>query len=752
MSGLVDVAVPVPLRRTFTYRVPESLRGRIEPGSRVAVPFGPRKLAAIVLAELDEAPAGARLKDLAGLLDRQPLFNPELLAFLRTAADYYLHPVGEVLRAAAPALPSEAMRALQQGGFLDPGETLPGVRVATRTALFVRPVPGAERPARLGSSQSKLLQLLDERGEVPLDELRAHIKNPRGVVRTLEARGVCQSLEREVPSDRFFSTEVAPEAAPEPTSAQRRAVEAINGRLGRGGGFLLHGVTGSGKTEVYLRVIAEARARGLGGLMLVPEIALTPQLVSRFRARFGDEIAVLHSELTERERNDAWRALRAGRVSLAIGARSALFAPVERLGVIVVDEEHDGSFKQEDGFRYQARDMALLRAHRAGAVCVLGSATPSLESYQLCSISKLERLSLPERATAHPLPPVELVDLGRHRSGPSRHRLLTGPLHQALTACLEAQEQAILFLNRRGFAPSMRCEACGELQQCPACSVTLTQHRRQGMLRCHYCDHAAPVDRPCAACGGKRFEELGLGTEQLQDALSEVFPTARVARLDRDTASGKGVEAVLDRLRRREVDFLVGTQMVTKGHDLPGVTLVGVLLADQALAFPDFRAPERTFQLLAQVAGRAGRGDRAGRVLLQTYQPEHYALHYARTHDYEGFCGAELRARRELGYPPFGRLAAVRVDAMDEGRARAAAQALARIAGTQAPALEGKVRVMGPAPAPIAKLRGRYRYRFLLRATDRAALRAVAIAVTHRIDEGIAPARASVDIDPVAML
>ncbi|HKU42077.1 MAG TPA: primosomal protein N', partial [Polyangiales bacterium] len=556
----------------------------------------------------------------------------------------------------------------------------------------------------------------------------------------------------EVSADRFFAAAVARDHVPEPTPQQAAAIEALCARLGSGGGFLLHGITGSGKTEVYLRVIAEARARGLGALMLVPEIALTPQLVSRFRARFGDEIAVLHSELGERERYSAWRSLRDGQVNLAIGARSALFAPVPRLGVVIVDEEHDGSFKQEEGFRYQARDMALLRAHRASALCVLGSATPSLESYRLSQTGKLGLLELPERATSQTLPPISLVDLERHRRGPTGSAYLSAPLYQELSTCLAAREQAILFLNRRGFAPSMQCRACGELVRCPACSVSLTQHRRERSLRCHYCDFSMPSDAACPTCSGRAFRELGLGTERLEAELREAFPQARVARLDRDTAAADGVSALMERLRRGEIDVLVGTQMVTKGHDVPGVTLVGVILADQSLGFPDFRAAERTFQLLTQVAGRAGRGERPGRVLFQTYQPEHYALRHARTHDYLGFCREELAARRELGYPPFSRLVAVRVDAGSEAETRRRAHELAAAARECDEVASGKVALLGPAPAPIERLRGRYRYRFLLRSADRAALRAVAKVVAARIDQGVAPARASLDVDPVSML
>ncbi len=748
----VEVAVPVPLRKLFTYAVPAAWSARVHAGVRVAVPFGKRKLAGFVVRDLTTPPTTARIKPLASVLDEQPVFPAELFSFLVWAADYYIHPLGEVLRAAAPALASQALAALRDEGFLEAGETLPGRRIATRRVLMVHATASDLPAQRLGSSQQRVLARLLERRELPLDELRSEVKNPRAVVRALEQKGLCTTQELEVPADRFFAAEITREQGPTPNAEQAIAIAAMLARLGQGGGFLLHGITGSGKTEVYLRLIAEARNQGLGALVLVPEIALTPQLVSRFRARFGDDIAVLHSDLTDRERYESWRALRDGRVQLAIGARSALFAPVDKLGVIIVDEEHDASFKQEEGFRYQARDMALLRAHRTQAVCVLGSATPSLESYQLATTGKLTLLTLPVRATQQRLPPVEVVDLQRHRSGPGGMSFLSAPLTAALQRCLAAGEQAILFLNRRGFSPTMRCEACSELLECPACSVTLTQHKRAGVLRCHYCDFMLPVDAACLKCGSKPLTELGLGTERLEAALAERFPGARVARLDRDTAAADGVGAVMERMRRGEIDILVGTQMVTKGHDVPGVTVVGVILADQSLAFPDFRAPERTFQLLTQVAGRAGRGERPGQVVLQTYQPAHPAVLCASTHDYHAFCRAELAARQELGYPPYSRLCAVRIDAGADEQARRIAQELAQVVKRHARVRDASVALLGPAPAPIERLRGRYRYRFLLRAEDRRALRAVALAVAARIDEGVAPARASVDMDPVSML
>ncbi len=752
-TQFVEVAVQAPLRQTYTYRLPRRFLGKVVPGSRVAVPFGRRKLAAFILSTTEQIPEGKAIRDVAGLLDSGPVFSQELLSFLVEAADYYLYPIGEVLRAAAPALSTEALRVLRQEGFLEKGETLPGKRIATRRVLIVRPGPNLEQQYRLGKNQRRMLALLHERTEMSLDELRRHLKSPRETIRTLEKKGMVTSFEREAPNDPFFSVAVPSDVPPRLNTAQEQAVAAIvNRESDKASAFLLYGVTGSGKTEVYLRVIAEIRARGFGALVLVPEIALTPQLVSRFRARFGDAIAVLHSGLSVRERNHAWQRLRQGAVDLAVGARSALFAPVQNLGVVIVDEEHDTSFKQEEGFRYNARDMALLRARRANAVSVLGSATPSMESFYRAELGRLRLLRLPERATAQSLPSVEIVDLARHRQGPSQNRLLTEPMQRSLERCLEARGQAILFLNRRGFSPAVRCASCGELLQCPACNVTLVEHQREGVLRCHYCGFFTPSRGACIYCRGAFLESLGIGTERLERVLTELFPEVRVARLDRDTAAGEGVENVLDRFRRREIDILVGTQMVTKGHDVPGVVLVGVMLADQSLAFPDFRASERTFQLLAQVAGRAGRGEQQGHVLIQSYQPQHPAIRSARTHDYMNFYREELKARRDVGFPPFSRLVALRVDAGSEVEARKTAVDLARVATRQRATREGKVTLLGPAPAPLTRLRGRYRFRLMLRAADRVALRSVTEAIAERIDRGTAPARVILDVDPISML
>ena len=751
-SPYVEVALPVPLRKLFTYAVPGKLRGALQPGSRVAVSFNRRKLAGFVVNGRDELPEGvARALPVAGLLESEPVFTSELLRFLDQAAKYYMHPLGEVLRAAAPALPAGSMRRLRKDGFLEAQENLPGQRVAHHRTWKITATGKNASAVRLGARQQKLMGLFADQDSVLLDELRGEVNDPRAVVRSLVDKGLVEFEEIDAIRDPFFRIPVRRDEPHAPTAAQQVAIDTVVAALAKRSvaAFLLHGVTGSGKTEVYLRAIDEVRKLGRGAILLVPEIALTPQLVGRFRARFGDDIAVLHSGLTARQREDAWQALRKGRVQVAIGARSALFAPVADLGLIVVDEEHDPSFKQDEGFRYHARDMALLRAHYAGAVCVLGSATPSVETYHRANRGLVGLLSLPTRATGASMPDVEIVDLRRHRIGPTGHPLLSGPLHDAIGRCLETGHQAIIFLNRRGFAPSSRCASCGVVAECPACSVALTEHRGQGALRCHYCDFHRAVAVPCAACGSTEYKRLGVGTEQLQKAVEEGFPKAHVARLDRDTASGEGVEELLDRLRSGEVDVLVGTQMVTKGHDIAGVTLVGVALADQSLAFPDFRASERTFQLLAQVAGRAGRADSPGEVILQTFQPDHPAVRLAAQHDYESFYAEEIRDREEVGYPPFARLVSVRVHAGAEDDARGATQLLADAARQHRSVKDGAVQVLGPAPAPLVRLRGRYHYRLLLKSPDRKLLRNVTAHLAARIDAGLPPAHATLDIDPL---
>jgi primosomal protein N' (replication factor Y) len=595
------------------------------------------------------------------------------------------------------------------------------------------------------------LRYLTTEGTTALTELSKRWGNARAAVKKLEALGLVQTELRSELDGPFFSSPVRADTPPELNPAQGAAVSAIIGKLEarESHAFLLHGVTASGKTEVYLRAVQAALQLGGSALILVPEIALTPQLVGRFRARLGDTIAVLHSGLSDRQRYAMWAKLRSGERRVAVGARSALFAPVLDLRLLCVDEEQDTSFKQEEGVRYNARDMALLRAQRAGSVCVLGSATPSLKSFQAVNTKLLTRLALPERAHVRAvLPETEIVDLRRIGPGVPGERLLSLPLCRAIEQVLARKEQAILFLNRRGFAPSVTCETCGHILGCPSCEVALTYHLSpRPHVICHYCDYRDAVPSRCAECKSPSLSFEGIGTERIESALGSAFPAARVARLDRDTGAGLKSEAVLRRMQDGEIDILVGTQMVTKGHDLPRVTLVGVLNADAGLSMPDYQASERTFQLLVQVAGRAGRGDTPGKVLIQTKNPEHPAIALALKHDVRGFVEYGLADRQSLGYPPFSRLAMVRVSAIEERVAKESINELATIARAHAGA---QVEILGPSPAPITRLRNHYRFRFVARSKTRGPLRRVLAAIlATRVDRRI---RLVVDVDPVSML
>jgi primosomal protein N' (replication factor Y) len=600
-----------------------------------------------------------------------------------------------------------------------------------------------------------LLETLVERGDIGVKQLRAADKQVRQKLNRLVALGFIELYEADESPNPYIGASVPRDEPPQLTAEQARAVAALCGRLDTGGyeGFLLHGVTGSGKTEVYLRAIQRAIAQGRGALVLVPEIALTPQLVTRYRARFGDDLAVVHSAMTPKERVDQWRLLRSAEVKVAIGVRSAIFSPVSNLGIVIVDEEHDASFKQERGFHYNARDLALLRAARSGAVAVLGSATPSLESYRNAHSGKLTLLRLEQRATAQALPDVLIVDMARHRSGPGGQQLISQPLYSAMAQVLNRGEQVILFLNRRGYAPAMLCRTCGKLPRCECCAVTLTYHRRPMGLVCHYCGQRRAVPSVCPECGSEALEPVGAGTQKAESVLAELFPSARVARLDRDVASGRDIEAVLDKVRQGEIDILVGTQMVTKGHDFPNVTLVGVLAADVGLHMPDFRAAERTFQLLTQVAGRAGRSGKAGSAIVQTYSPEHPAIVAASRHDYRSFVQVEARAREELRYPPFGRLAALRISSEDEQRAEQTGHRLcSQLRDAKVQLGLAELDILGPAPAPIALLQGHHRHRLLLRAPTHDILRRALTQILAFVEAPPKGVRITLDMDPVSML
>jgi primosomal protein N' (replication factor Y) len=695
------------------------------------------------LSDSDPPIAVEKIKPLGAIIDSEPALPEELLDFLIELSRYYLAPIGEVLRLALPAVERTDEATL---GLFDAKAKVVG-RLMQRVT---RVDPSPSEATTLKGKAEEIFHAL-EAAPLLMRDLEQQFKGARGVVKRLAAQGLVRVDSVTHIADPFFETAIARDVPPELTPAQKAAVDGINAAItsGQRKAFLLHGVTASGKTEVYLHAVQRCLEVGRGALVLVPEIALTPQLVGRFRARFGDSIAVIHSALSGGERHQMWKRLRSGELRVAVGARSALFAPVMNLGLICVDEEHDSSFKQEEGVRYHARDMALWRAHRAGGQCVLGSATPSLTSIALAERDVLQKFVLPSRARkASAMPEVEIVDLCRNKQGPTGDRLLTLPLVRALERVIAAREQAIVFLNRRGFSPSLVCDSCGTIVRCPDCTIALTVHHGgRPHVVCHMCEYHSSVPERCPECKSSELTEEGAGTERIEAALSQYFSGARVARLDRDVAAGAKSQAIIERMRRREIDILVGTQMVTKGHDLPDVTFVGVLDADAALSMPDYRAGERAFQLLVQVAGRAGRGEKPGHVLVQTRQPESPVIACALRHDVNAFIAYETALRKELMYPPFTRLALVRFEGLDEKLVTREAE---RIARELQRAMPPAVRLTGPAPAPITRIRNRWRYRFLLRSTQRQNLRAALLTVAKMaVDSRV---RVIIDVDPMNML
>lgn len=534
-----------------------------------------------------------------------------------------------------------------------------------------------------------------------------------------------------------------------PSPDQERALEKIVPAVGSGvfSPLLLFGATGSGKTEVYLRSI-EAMPEGLGAVVLVPEIALTPQLAGRFRARFGSGVAVMHSGLTDSQRRSEWRRIRSGEARVAVGARSAVFAPFERLGLIIVDEEHDGSYKQEEGVRYHARDVAVMRAKLSGCPVILGSATPSLESYHNALSGRYGLVELPERAGGRPLPEVTIVDLKEFPGRP-----VTPALVSAAKKRLENGEQALFFLNRRGYSDFLVCRDCGHVPQCPSCSISLTYHKKDATLRCHWCGSDQSPGATCPECGGDKIRYIGGGTERLEREIETLFTGVKLTRMDKDTVKARGAHArLLDEVASGRSGILIGTQMVTKGHDLPSIGIVGVVLADYGLHMPDFRAAERVFQVVMQVAGRAGRGDTPGEVVVQTYQPEHYALTFAAAHDYRGFYDTESAFRKELGYPPYSRLVLLTVKGIKPEKVMAGADAARKAFGLAAKGTG--VSVMGPAPAPVKRVRGKYRYNLVLRSKSVTKLHRVLDAGLAALGgrDGLSACTLDVDVDPQSMV
>jgi primosomal protein N' (replication factor Y) len=589
-------------------------------------------------------------------------------------------------------------------------------------------------------------------------ELAARSPHAGAHLRALERAGCVELFMRRLYRDPFGEA-ILPDTPPRLTADQEAVVNAVSGSLGKGfRTFLLRGVTGSGKTEVYMRVADCAVASGYSVLVLVPEIALITQTERRFRARFGEQVAVLHSALSPGERFDQWVRILRREVPIAIGVRSAVFSPFSDLGVVIVDEEHDASYKQEGGLHYSARDVAVVRAQQAGAVALLGSATPSLQSYHNVLSGKYTRLTLPRRIAARPLPAIRTVDLRQCRDLRGPGRFISAELNRAMSETLGRGEQVLLFLNRRGFASFPVCAACGAALRCRHCDISLTLHQAANAYRCHYCGFSRPASAVCDACGSPKIKRLGMGTEKVEAAVRALFPNARIARMDRDTTRRRHeILGLLKGLREKSIDVLVGTQMVAKGHDFPDITLVGIICADLSLSFPDFRAGERTFQLLAQVAGRAGRGERPGEVILQTYNPEHFSIRAARDQDFEAFYEQEIGFRRALGYPPFARLIQLRISGRDARITREQAEALgAQCRALQAgdPAFGASIQLLGPIEAALARIAGHFRWQILIKSRQAAVLHRFAdrlLAGETRAFTG-RQVRTVIDVDPLFLM
>jgi primosomal protein N' (replication factor Y) len=723
---VAQVAVAAPLDKVLSYLIPAALAAKAQPGCLLKVPLGRRTVYGYLLSRASGC--GEGLKAVGEVVDDTPFFPPPMAAFFARMAQYYHHPLGEVIATAVP------------GGLLGNGT---GSRTGANRYYTPTGLTGTPR----GSRQQEILQWLRDHGGALQRELNRLFPGSSGVLRRLVELGYL--LMEEDPGRDLRSAPGSGARRPKLSAEQQEALAAITGALQRGrfATFLLHGVTGSGKTEVYMRAVEEAHARGRKALVLVPEIALTPQLVGRFQERFarsGLSLAVLHSGLSPGERKKAWKAICAGTVDVAIGARSAVFAPFERLGLIIIDEEHDASYKQSEGFRYNARDMALLRAQVDDAAVILGSATPSLPSFQRAREGRITRLVLKARVLSRPLPEIKLIDLARAE----RKGVFSLELALALRDTLERGEQSLLFLNRRGFAPFLLCSSCGTALRCPNCEITLTYYQKKNLLRCHYCDHMAAPPQACPHCSQGGLRPCGSGTERLEDDLRRFFPEARVARMDSDSMGRRGsYQELVSRMAGRDIDILVGTQMISKGHDFENVTLVGVVNADSALFLPDYRAAERTFSLLTQVSGRAGRGVLPGLVFIQTHNPEHYVFRSVAGHDYEAFFEQEICFRREAGYPPFGFLANLVVAGESAEKTREGASALACYLRCRAKQVE----ILGPAACLLSRIRKKYRYQVVLKAVRRQPLHEVlqeALVFQKKLPGNV---KMSLDVDPLDM-
>lgn len=809
-----DVALPVPLRTPFTYAIPDSLRDLVQPGSRVVVPFRRRSLVGVVVELVERGPQGAKIREITRVLDFVPALTPKLIELGQWIAGYYLAPVGEVFRAmlppvtelrtqrqivltdsgataasdaAAPSLTLEqhsflscllekgrllpfasasklalddaAIQRLRRAGLIEIRESMLGRKAKThRVIAWKGLVRGTEEsgPPALDAKADGVKTALQARGPLPAAQLLRVANVSRSVIDRMLCAGLLEAWEERIdPAEDPFDAGYLPPAH-ELNAEQESALKSIRARfeLGEFGVLLLHGVTGSGKTEIYLRAVQETLARGKTAIILVPEIALTLWIGRQCRAWFGarfEGVAVLHSALSDVERAREWWRVRNGEARVVVGTRSAIFAPLENLGLIIVDEEQESSYKQEETPRYHGRDVAIVRAKTENAAALLGSATPSLETYHHARDGKYELLTLAGRVESRPLARVEVVDLRDDFSKTHQTSPISSALHDGIADCLAQKTQALVLINRRGYSWSVLCRSCGASVQCANCSISMTFHKHRNRLECHYCGSIQSVPKQCPKCQSKYVYFFGEGSEHLEERLHKDFPGARIARLDRDTARTKRqYQETLGAFAAGALDILVGTQMLAKGHDFQRVTLVGVVSADSSLSLPDFRAAERTFQLLTQVAGRAGRGELPGRVLIQTFYPEHYAIQDAVRQDYPAFYERETQFRRVMAYPPFTSLANVIVRHTDLDKAIRWSRQLSQYFS---PHDGNGLRILGPAAAPLAKLKKEHRFQFLLKSPKRSLLaKVLAGAMTYLQQKEIPESAVFVDMDPLSLM
>jgi primosomal protein N' (replication factor Y) len=811
----VEVAVPLHVSRTFIYKLRSTeLNGDV--GVRIVVPLGNNQVVGFVVALHDKLPLElgldeSEIKEAGRVVDAVPVCTPEVLEITRWVSEYYASPWGKVIKAALPPgispsihefvaltdkglmeaegrptdqnlttqilsylsqtgsarrdslahLASDSqlaktLRAMDQAGLVARTRVESGSFVRTRLLRVVHLEsngPQADH-LKLTQTQQRIVDALQTTRSILLQDLLKQTNASASTVNSLEKKGVLRITSEPVRRDPFYEPWAKPAREYDLTDMQQSALNEIELKIKARvyAPFLLHGVTGSGKTEVYIRAMRATLEQNKSALMLVPEIALTPLFSRRLREHFGDEVAIFHSSLRPGERFDEWDRVRNGKARIVIGTRSAIFAPIRNLGLIVVDEEHETSYRQQDSPYYNGRDTAIVRAQKESAVVVLGSATPSLESFQNARNGKYAYLSLPERIGARPMAHATFIDMREVFAKDGKQHVFSDELLEAIRDTHDRGEQSIILLNRRGYSSYVLCRSCGESVHCPNCDVTLTYHRSQRVIICHYCNHRQAVPSVCPECGKNYIYFVGEGTEQLEEILRNTFPELQIARIDRDTTSSRRrFEKILNDFSEGQIEMLVGTQMLAKGHDFPNVTLVGVVSVDAGLALPDFRAAERTFQLITQVAGRAGRGDRPGKVLIQTYHPDHYALRHACAQDYEAFYNEEIRYRQNHSYPPFIALASFLVHGPTFEKVRTDALELRK--QLDAANNDRTVRVLGPAPAPLARLKGEHRFQLLLKSRSRKRMREVAdTALRAAADRGINLRTINLEIDPISMM